>query len=131
MPPWCAGDRLAFMLSDGGQNVNGQPVGFGHVHSHEFYTAFHQPADEMDVARQPVELGDQQRRLVLAAGFERGGLRAVILSAALDLGKLLTMSSPWRCKKTFTACCWASKPSPLRPWRVVETSSRNPTRYQS
>jgi hypothetical protein len=39
------------------------PIGLGHVHGHEFYTTFHQAADEIDIARQPVELGDKQRCL--------------------------------------------------------------------
>ena len=43
----------------------------------------------MDVARQPVELGDDQRCMAQPAGGERrGDLRPVVLLAAFDLLKL-------------------------------------------
>jgi magnesium chelatase family protein len=36
------GDRIALILSYGCQNVNGEPVGFGHVYGNEINAAFHQ-----------------------------------------------------------------------------------------
>jgi hypothetical protein len=43
------------VLGDGGQNVDGQPVGLGHIASDEVRAALHQVGDESDVAGQPVK----------------------------------------------------------------------------
>ena len=88
-------DHLARVLGHGGEDVDGEPVGLRHVHGDKFHAGLHQPADKMDVARQPVELGDQQRGFMFPAGIERGGeLWAVVLPAALDLGKALDYEFP-------------------------------------
>ena len=110
------------MLGDGGEDVNGQPVGFGHVYRHEFYAAFHQPADEMHVARQPVELGDDQHRLIFPAGIERGGeLRAVVLPAALNLGKALNNKFPVSVQEDIDGLLLGFKPQPAAALARVDT----------
>ncbi len=55
------------MLGDSRENMHRQPVRHRHVGRGELDAAFHQGRDERDIARQPVQLGDDQRRA--------GGLR--------------------------------------------------------
>lgn len=82
------GNHLALMLGDGGEDVQGQPVGTRHVHGDELDPALHQACDEGDVAGQPVELGDDQRGALPLAGGDGGmEFRPVVLPAALDLGE--------------------------------------------
>ena len=51
--------------------------------------ALHQRGNEGQIARQPVELGNHQLRLLPAAGFQRlRQLRPIAVLAALDLGEL-------------------------------------------
>lgn len=78
------------MLGDGSQDVNGQPVGLGHVTGDEVRAALHQVGDESDVAGQPVKAGNQQGSATLPALFEGGQkLRPVrVPASALDLGEL-------------------------------------------
>ena len=77
------------VLGHGRQDVDRQPVGLREVAGDELDPALHQVRDEGDVAGQPVELGDQQRRLLQPAGGEgRGELGPVVAPAALDLDEL-------------------------------------------
>ena len=82
--------HLPFVLGDGRQDVNGQPVGLGHVTGDEIDAALHQVGDEGHVAGQPIQAGDQQNGAALTALVERSEeLRPVRVSAStLDLGKL-------------------------------------------
>ena len=83
------GDHLALVLGDGGQDVQGQLVGGGHVDRDELDAALHQVGDEGDVARQAVELGDHQHGPLPPAQLERRGeLGPVGALAALHLGEL-------------------------------------------
>ncbi len=50
------------MLGDGRQQVKGEPVRMGHIAGDELHTPVHEVGDEGDVARQPVQLGDHERR---------------------------------------------------------------------
>ena len=60
-----------------------------HVARHKIGSGVHQIGDERDVAGKPVELGDDERGLVTAAGIEgERELGAVVLGAALDFGEL-------------------------------------------
>src|SRR6516225_529089 len=66
-----------------------------HVDRHELYAALHQCCDESQVARQPIELGDDQLGLTLLAG--RQGLRQfepITVLAALDLGEFIDQRPP-------------------------------------
>src|SRR6516162_3034361 len=57
--------------------------------SQEIDLALHQAGDEMDIAREPVELGDDQLGAVLLAGsYCLGQLGAIGTLAALHLGEL-------------------------------------------
>jgi hypothetical protein len=68
-------------------DVDGEPVGLREVDRHELGSALHQRGDEVDVAGEPIELGDHQHRLVQAAQAQRlGELGPVVALAALDLG---------------------------------------------
>ena len=53
-------DHLAFMLCDGGQDVNRELVGVRIIDGDELNTGVHQRRDESQIARQPIELGDHQ-----------------------------------------------------------------------
>ena len=82
-------NHLALVLGDGRQDVNGQPVGLGHVAGHEIDAALHQVCDEGHVAGQTVQTGDQKHGTALAALFQGGEeLRPVrVPASALDLGE--------------------------------------------
>ena len=54
------------MLGHSGQDMDGKPVGVGHIGGDEVHTAFHQAGNEMDVAGKPIELGYHKRCLVAA-----------------------------------------------------------------
>jgi hypothetical protein len=88
----------------------------------------HQAADEVDIAGQPVELGDDDRAALidLASGLERGGeLRAAIervgTLACLDFDNRSTMRKPASAANALMAATWASRPRPLRPCAWVDT----------
>ena len=77
------------MLGDGGEDLDRQLGGVWGVASDKLDATLLQRADEEDVAREPVELGDDQGRVAQPAGRECGGdLRPVVALAALDLLKL-------------------------------------------
>ena len=77
------------MLGDGGQDMQREPVGLRHVAAEQLDAAFQQPGDESDVARQPVEFGDEQRGAGLLGVVERLlQLGPVGALAALDLDVL-------------------------------------------
>jgi hypothetical protein len=82
-------DHFPLVLGDGGEDVQGQLVGGGHVDRGELDAGFHQVGDEGDVARQAVELGDHQHGPLPPAQLERGGeLGPVGALAALDFREL-------------------------------------------
>ena len=77
-------DRFTFVLRDGGQDVDGELVGVRVIDGDELDAAVHQRGDEGEVAGQPVELGDDELGLVLAAGGQcLGQFGAVCAFAAL------------------------------------------------
>jgi len=77
------------VLGDGGEDLDRQLGGVWGVASDKLDATLLQRADEEDVAREPVELGDDQGRVAQPAGRECGGdLRPVVALAALDLLKL-------------------------------------------
>jgi hypothetical protein len=70
------------VLGDGGQNVDGQPVGLGHIAGDEIRAALHQVGDKSDVAGQPIKAGNQQGSAALAALLKGGKqLRPVRVSS--------------------------------------------------
>jgi len=78
------------VLGDSGQNVDGQPVGLGHIASNEVRAALHQVGNEGNVTGQPVKAGNQQGSAALPAllkgGKQLGPVR--VPPSALDLGEL-------------------------------------------
>ena len=83
--------EIAFplMLGDGGQDVNGQLVGVRVIDRYELDAGVHQRRDESKISGKPVELGDDQSGLVLAAGLQRPRqVRPIGPLAALDFGEL-------------------------------------------
>jgi hypothetical protein len=86
----------------------------------------HQPGDEVHVAAQPVELGDQHRALApLRPGERRGELRPpverVSALAGLDLGVGAGQGEPLAGNEARNRPCCASGPSPERPCFWVDT----------
>ena len=81
-------DHFPLVLGDGGEDVQGQLVGGGHVDRGELDTGLHQVGDEGDIARQAVELGDHQHGPPPAQLEGGGELRAVVALAALDFREL-------------------------------------------
>jgi hypothetical protein len=78
------GNHLAFMLGHCREDVNCEPVRAQHIHGDRFNIAVHQAGNEMDVAGEPVKLGDDQRGAALPSLCEgRKELRPVILAPAL------------------------------------------------
>lgn len=81
----------------------------------------HEAGDEMDVAGQPVKLGDHKRGLLASTefdGFEQLGPVAVPL-AGFDLGELGMQGTG--SQETGDGLPRAWSPRPLSPWRSVET----------
>ena len=77
------------MLRDGSQDVNGELVGKRHVGGYELHAGFHQGRYEGEISGEPIQLCDNQARLVLPAGFNRHPqLWPIGFLAALDLGEL-------------------------------------------
>jgi hypothetical protein len=71
------------------KDVDGEPVRARHVHGHEFNIAVHQSGNEMDVAGEPVELGDDKHGTVLPALCERCmEFRPILLPPALYFDEL-------------------------------------------
>jgi hypothetical protein len=60
------------VLCHGGQNVNGEPVGLGHIASYEVCPALHQICDKGNVAGQPIKAGIQEHGAALPA-LGKGG----------------------------------------------------------
>ncbi len=96
----------------------------------------HQAADEVHVAREPVELGDHDRRALA----ERLGLRRARRScgrrssASLPLPVSTSVSSaatskPSASAKRRTAARWLSKPKPERPCRASRPDNRRPAAW--
>lgn len=83
-------DRSGLLLGDGGHDVQEKTVGLGHVAGSELDAALHEVGDEGDVARQPVELRDHQRRMRRLGSRESVAQDGTItLAPALDLDELL------------------------------------------
>jgi len=49
------------MLGDGCQDMDGEPVRLREIDGRELDARLHQAGDEVNVAREPVELGDDER----------------------------------------------------------------------
>jgi hypothetical protein len=67
-------DRLALMLGNGRQDVNGQLIGVGVVHRDELDAGVHEGCYEGEVSREAIKLGDDQPGFVLAASVDSFGL---------------------------------------------------------
>jgi hypothetical protein len=81
---------FALMLCDRRENVDREFVRKWHISSDKFDPGFHQPRNEIDVSREPVEFRDNKFGLMLLArskGFSQ--LRPVVSLAAFDFDKLL------------------------------------------
>src|SRR5205807_1715266 len=82
--------HFAFVLRDGGQNVDGQTGRVRHIHRDEVGGRLHQARDEMYVSGETVQFGNNERGSGSLALRDRGGqLRAVAVALArFDLGEL-------------------------------------------
>jgi hypothetical protein len=66
-------DRLSFLLSDCGQDVDNEPIGLGHIDGQELDIGLHQVRDEGNVSGETVQLSDHQGSAMLAAELQGGG----------------------------------------------------------
>ena len=92
----------------------------------EGHTLRHQAGNEGHVAREPVELGHQDRTLRLARCGQRCGelrpsVERVGALAGFDLGEFGEDGDAFGFGKARDRCSLASSPSPDRPCRWVET----------
>jgi hypothetical protein len=83
------GYHLGLMLGDRREDMHREPVRLREVDGRELNARLHQAGHEMDVAGEPIELGDDERgaeRTARLEGFgELGPIRPL---AALDFGEL-------------------------------------------
>jgi hypothetical protein len=75
--------------------LNHDLVGLGHISGYELDTRFQKSADEMNIPGQPVQLGDDQGRLVLLTRVEGQpklwpASKGIAAFAALDFNELAT-----------------------------------------
>ncbi|GGI93403.1 hypothetical protein GCM10010914_30020 [Deinococcus wulumuqiensis] len=80
---------MGFALGDGGHDVDGEVVGFGHVDGDEADAGFHEAGDDGDVAGEAVELGDEEDP-TNSAGVAKGGFELgapALPRAGFDLGE--------------------------------------------
>ena len=61
-------DHFSLMLSHRGKDMNGELVGVRVIDRDELDTGVHQRCDEREIARQSIELGDDELGFVLLAG---------------------------------------------------------------
>lgn len=82
-------DLLPLMFGEGGEHVEHELVSVRIIHRHELDATFHEVGNEGDIARQTVELGDDQPGfLFLADGECSGELGPVVFLTAFDFGEL-------------------------------------------
>jgi hypothetical protein len=84
------------LLSHQSHDPNREPVRVWHVDRNELHASFLQAQQEVRIAAQSVELGDDELRVVGAAGFERFVESRPIIGAfaALDLNMLFDKLPP-------------------------------------
>ena len=81
------GNQTRLILGDRGQNVNREPVCKRQISRDEINIAFQKPRDHRDAARQSVETGDDQLRVIDTAKPKRlFELRSILRPAAFDFG---------------------------------------------
>ncbi len=115
-------DHLALVLGDGSHDVQREPVGLRHVAAEEVHAAFEQAGDEGDVARQPVELGDEQRGAGLLAWSRACCSSGRSARFPLSTSTYCASSLPrLAATKRVTAACCAYMPSPRMPYLSVDT----------
>ena len=74
------------MLGDGGENMDGEPVGFGEISGNEIDAAFQNVGNERHASGEAIQLGDDKRGAVKATegeGFCQ--FRPIGIAPALDL----------------------------------------------
>jgi hypothetical protein len=85
------GDRPCFVFGEGSHDMHGEPICLRHVGRNEIDAGLHQPGNEVHIARQAVELGDQQcsRALLrlLNGGEQLGPIAGAALLCGLDLSE--------------------------------------------
>jgi hypothetical protein len=117
-------NHQALVLGDGGEDLDRQPRRMRVVAGDKIDPTLHQAGDEMDVARQPVELGNDQGRLASSASRQRAGdPRPVVPLATFDLGEVGDdITPPADLTWSLTASRCALRPSPRdAAWRPVLT----------
>lgn len=64
---------MASCSAKGGENVNGEAVSLREVNRYELDTRLHERRDEVNITRQPIEFGDDDRCAVQTAKSESFG----------------------------------------------------------
>ncbi len=83
------GDEARLVLGHRGQNVNREPVRKRHIGRNEINIALQKPGDHRDAARQSVETGNDQLRVIDTAKPKRlFELRSIFGPAAFDFRQL-------------------------------------------
>ena len=114
-------DRLALLLRHQRHDADGEVVRLRQVHRGEAHAAVAQRQQERGVARQPVELGDDQRRSGDLGEVQRlGELRPIWTAPAFDLGEA---------GEDRSAC--ARRRSPRSPGAAPRSRGRSRPAYRS
>ena len=118
------GDRLALLLRHQGHDPDGEVVRLWQIDRREPHAAVAQRQQEGGVARQPVELGDHQRRPGDLRQMQRlAELRPVGIAAALHLGEASEERAVLLRDEALDRLPLRLHPEPARPWRAVLTRS--------
>jgi hypothetical protein len=110
------------VLRDDRHDAHGHPVRVRHVGGHEIDARLLQAEQEVRVAGQPVELGDDERRAVqrqVRIAFANSG-RSLRLPLSTSVNSSTSDHAP-PFRKSVTAFRCASSPKPERPCRSVLT----------
>jgi hypothetical protein len=108
------------MLGDGRQNVNRQLVRVRVIDGDKLHARVHERRDECQIAGETIELGDHEPGAMLSASLKSlHQLGPIVTLAGLDLD-VLGDKLP-RATVKVVAHGRLLRPSPLLPWRSVET----------
>lgn len=135
--PGAFGDQTPLKLGDGGERGNEEAPGragryLGQIAEHDpaFATAIDHTEQEPRVARQPVQLRDDQRGTAGTAERARASSGRSVrlpLSTSVKLAASLPPGRPARYRAT--AACWASGRAPIVPaWRWKRGNTRQSAR---
>ena len=125
-------DQPPFLFCERGVQVQHKRVGVrAELGNDKWHALGHQAGNEGNVARKPIELGNEHRAFRLTRCGQRCGelrppIEGVRALAGLDLSELVTSEMPSASAKRATAARCASMPSLIGPVAVSRPCSRQP-----